>query len=147
MNAVAIMTNAKKKMEKFLDDVNSMLPQLRSVGLSVKDVAVDVGVLPSVRLIVSGSVRSLDPEKIRHLREAHKENRVLTAVLRAVETAVNFKELLRTLAADTVEVHVRLGVLFNVTVHFVPGQEGLGVTALETGGAADSSIPPSAVVA
>jgi len=146
MNLVAIMTNAKKKMEKFLDDVNRMLPQLRGVGLSVKDIAVDIGVLPSVRLIVAGSVRSLDPEKIRHVRESHKENRVLAAVLRAVETAVNFKELLRTLAADTIEVHVRLGVLFSVTVHFVPGQEGLGVTAVDTS-PADSSLPPSAVIA
>lgn|SRR5262245_41233042 len=121
MNIVAMMTNARKKMEKFLDEVNRTLPLLRTAGLSVKDIDVEMGWLPSVRVVVIGSIRQLDPLKIRHLRESHKDNRALSAVLRAVETALNLKSLLGALVADAIEVQATLGLLFGVKVRFIPG--------------------------
>lgn len=123
MNVVAIMTNARKKVEKFLDEVNRMLPLLRTVGLSVRDIDVEMGLLPSINVAIVGSLRAIDPAKIRHLRETHKDNRVLVNILRAVETAVNLKSVLGALAADTVEVRAKLGLLFGVSVRFVPTYE------------------------
>lgn len=122
MNMVAIITNARNKMEKFLDEVNRTLPLLRTAGLSVRDIDVEMGWLPSIRLVVVGSIRQLDPVKIRGLRESHKDNRVLNAVLRAVETAVNFKSLLGAFMADGIEVQATLGVLFSVKARFIPGE-------------------------
>lgn len=125
MKLVAVMTNARKKIEKFLGEVNRTLPLLRTVGLFVKDIDVEMGLLPSVRLVVVGSIRHLDPAKIRRLRESHKDNRVLGAVLRAVETAVSFKSLLGALMADGIEVQATLGLLFSVKARFITG-ESLG---------------------
>jgi hypothetical protein len=147
MNIVAMITNARKKMEKFLDEVNRTLPLLRTAGLSVKDIDVEMGLLPSVRLVVIGSIRQLDPVKIRHLRESHKDNRALSAVLRAVETALNLKGLLGALVADAIEVQATLGLLFGVKVRFIPADSVGRVNPEVVPDVADQLSHPSATLA
>jgi hypothetical protein len=147
MNIVAMVTNARKKIEKFLDEVNRTLPLLRTAGLSVKDIDVEMGWLPSVRLVVVGSIRQLEPVKIRHLRESHKDNRALSAVLRAVETALNLKALLGSLVADAIEVQVTLGLLFSVKVRFIPGDSVGRVTPDVVPDVTDRLSHPSAKLA
>jgi len=146
MSIIAIVTNAKKKFEKYLDDLNRMLPMLKTVGLSLKDIDVDVGILPSASVTVVGSIRNLDPAKIRQLREANKDNRLLSAVLKAVETAVNVKGFLTALKADTIEVHATLGLWFNVNCRFIPSPELVGIV-VPTGDRGPTPTLPSGSVA
>jgi len=81
MKALAVLTNAKKKMDKMLDDFNRALPALKNIGLSVKYFDIDMGLLPEVMAILRGSLEAIDPVKIRHLRESHSENKILGSIL------------------------------------------------------------------
>ena len=47
MKALAVLTNAKKKMDKMLSDFNRALPVLKSLGLSVTNLQIDMGFLPA----------------------------------------------------------------------------------------------------
>jgi hypothetical protein len=119
MNLIAMLTNARKKMEKMLDDLNAALPTMKALGLSVTDVDVKMGLLPSVSATLRGSFKDMDPKKIVHLREGSRDNQVLMAILRALETAANVRSLVRAVVVEGIEVRVKLGLNFSVDVKFV----------------------------
>jgi hypothetical protein len=118
-NLIALLMNAKKKMEKMLDDFNSALPTMKALGLSVTDLDLKIGWLPSVAATLRGSFRDMDAKKIQHLREGSANNKVLLTILRALETAANVRNLVRSIAVEGVEVYVRLGLNFAVDVKFI----------------------------
>jgi hypothetical protein len=109
----------RKKIEKMLDDLNAALPTMKALGLSVTDVDVKMGLLPSVSATLRGSFKDMDPKKIAHLREGSRDNQVLMAILRALETAANVRSLVRAVVVEGIEVRVKLGLNFGVDVKFV----------------------------
>jgi hypothetical protein len=145
MKAADIVINAKKKVEKLLDDVNRILPQLRSVGLSIAGIDVDMGIFPGITVKMVGAVNSIDPVKVRHLRESNPDNKVLVGILRAVETAVNMKDVLRALSADTLEIEAKLGLFPNVSVRFLPSATSLTAMPQVLASAAETGAMPSQV--
>jgi hypothetical protein len=128
MNLISILTNARKRMEKILDDFNTALPTMKALGLSVADLDLRIGWLPSVSARLRGSFKDIDAKKIQHLREGSSNNKVLVSVLRALETASNVKKLVGSIAVEGVEVYLRLGLNFAVDVKFISQTTGLAAT-------------------
>jgi hypothetical protein len=119
MNLIPILMNARKKMEKMLDDFNAALPTMKALGLSVADLDFKIGWLPSVSATLRGSFNDMDAVKIRHLKEGSGDNKVLASILQALEMASNVKNLVRSIVVEGVEVYVRLGLNFAVDVKFI----------------------------
>ena len=119
MNLIPILMNARKKMEKMLDDFNAALPTMKALGLSVADLDLKIGWLPSVSATLRGSFKDMDAVKIRHLKEGSADNKVLASILQALEMASNVKNLVRSIVVEGVEVYVRLGLNFAVDVKFI----------------------------
>jgi hypothetical protein len=115
-------------MEKILDDFNTALPTMKALGLSVADLDLRIGWLPSVSARLRGSFKDIDAKKIQHLREGSSNNKVLVSVLRALETASNVKKLVGSIAVEGVEVYLRLGLNFAVDVKFISQTTGLAAT-------------------
>lgn len=145
MKTADVVSNARKKVEKLLDDVNRILPQLRSVGLNIAGIDVDMGIFPGITVKMVGAVNSIDPVKVRHLRESNQDNKVLGGILRAVETAVSMKNVLRALSADTLEIEAKLGLFPNVSVRFLPSVAPVDATEHIGASAAASGAIPSQV--
>lgn len=116
MDLIALLTNAKKKMEKMVDDFNAALPTMKALGLSVVDLDLNIGWLPSISATLRGAFAEMDVVRIRHLREGSGDNKVQIAILRALETAANVRNLVKAVPIDGVEVQVRLGLNFAVDV-------------------------------
>jgi hypothetical protein len=124
MNIIGLLTNAKKKMDRMLDDFNRALPAMKALGLSVSKLDLKMGWIPSISATLRGSFKDMDAAKIKHLRESQAGNKVLAAMLRALETAANVKTLLQAVVIEGIEVRVRLGLNFGVDVGFIPPASG-----------------------
>lgn len=131
MKALGFLTNAKKKMEKMLDDFNRALPALKSLGLSVTNLQVDMGFLPGIIATLKGSFEDMEPRKIRYLKEGNSENKVLGSILRALESAANIKNLMGELMVYGIQVRVKLGLIPKVEIGFITSKSDASKADIE----------------
>lgn len=131
MKALGFLTNAKKKMEKMLDDFNRALPALKSLGLSVTNLQVDMGFLPGIIATLKGSFEDMEPRKIRYLKEGNSENKVLGSILRALESAANIKNLIGELMVYGIQVRVKLGLIPKVEIGFITSKSDASKADIE----------------
>ncbi len=124
MQFLSILANARKQMEKTVDDFNRALPALKAVGLSVTDFHVRMALLPAVIATLQGSFNDMDSTKIRHLKEGATDNKVLSSILRALETAANIKKFIGGLIVEGIEVRVKLSLFPDVDVGFIVPKSG-----------------------
>lgn len=123
MQFISFVTNAKKKMDKTLDDFNRALPALKGAGFTVNRFTVKMGILPSILTTLRGSLDAIDPVKIKHLRETHQDNKIMVSVLRALETSSNIKGLVPGMEVRGIEVKLKVGIIPDVEVGFLQAGE------------------------
>jgi hypothetical protein len=146
MDLIAVLTSAKKKMEKMVDDFNAALPTMKSLGLSVVDLDLNIGWLPSISVTLRGAFADMDVVRIRHLREGSGDNKVQIAILRALETAANVRNLVKGVPIDGIEVRVRLGLNFAVDVKLLTPADTVTLLPRKALiGAVSDSVPVGAV--
>jgi len=78
-----------------------------------------MGIIPEIGATLTGSVETLDAEKIKKLIEKHQDNKILISILEALRTASNFKELLGELPFKGVQVNVDLSLPPKIAVSFL----------------------------
>jgi hypothetical protein len=104
---------------KALDDVNSAIPVIHALGLDVSGMHVEAGVPPAISAKLVGSVEKVNVAKIKELAQKNGENRVITLLLKTLETAYNLKDQLKELHFKGVEVDVTLGLSPKIDVGFL----------------------------
>jgi len=119
MRMLALLTNAKKKMDKMLDDFNRALPVMKSLGLSVTGFNVKMGLLPAVLATLQGSFKDIDSVKVRHLKEGNSDNKILMSLLRALESASNIKGMVHGLPVEGIQLRLKLSVFPDIDVGFI----------------------------
>jgi len=104
---------------KFVNEFNEALPIVRSLGFTLKDLRVGMGVLPEIGGKLVASTDTIDVKKIKELIEKHPENKTLVAVLKALQAAYNVKQEIGDLPLKGVEIDFTLGLPPRVGVGFV----------------------------
>jgi hypothetical protein len=104
---------------KLVDEFNEALPTFRSLGFSIKDLQVGMGLMPEIGAKLIASTDNIDVKKIKELIDKHAENKTLVAALRGLQAAYNIKQQLGDLPFKDVELDIKLGLPPHVGVAFV----------------------------
>ena len=119
MDFSKIIGGAKAKADKMLQDFNKALPIMKDLGLSVSKVGVDMGILPSVRANLRGSMDSVNKDRILQLMTEHSQNKFVMTILKGLQTAANVQSVVKGIPFKGVDVRLKLGILPNVDVDFI----------------------------
>jgi hypothetical protein len=111
--------NASEVVGKLVDEFNEALPTMRSLGFTIKDLRVGMGLVPEIGAKLVASTDTMDVKKIKELIEKHHENQTLVGALKALELAYNVKEQISDLPVKGVELDVTLGLPPHIGVAFV----------------------------
>ncbi len=107
------------KVNQLLDDFNNALPTIKTLGLSMKNFHIGMGVIPEIETTLSGSVDAIDIKKIQELIQDNPDKKILTSILKALQTAFSAKEKLGDLAFKSVEVVTKIGLPPKISVDFM----------------------------
>ena len=94
---------------KFLDEFNEALPTMRALGFTVKDFHMGMGLIPELSAKLVASVDTINVGRINELIEHHKEQKLLVAVLKALQAAYHVKEQLGETTFKSVQMDITLG--------------------------------------
>jgi hypothetical protein len=110
---------ALAKITESLEEFNKTIPTVKALGLSVKEVRIHTGMVPEITARLTGSVESLDPEKIQELIAKNQDKEFVVLVLRGLQSASHLKEQLAELSFKGVEANLKLGIPPNVAVRLL----------------------------
>ncbi len=99
---------ALEKISQSLDEFNKAIPAIKALGFAVTDLKVGMGAIPEVSAKLTGSVDSIEEEKIEELIGSNQENKFLVTVLKGLQTASNVQHKLGDLGFKGVEAEVKL---------------------------------------
>jgi hypothetical protein len=102
-----------------MDEFNETVPTLRSLGFSVQDLRVGMGFVPEIAAKLIASIDDVEISKVHELADKHKDKKLLSTVLKAVETALNIRQQLGGLKFHGIEVDVTLGLPPHIGVGFI----------------------------
>jgi hypothetical protein len=111
-----VSTTAINRVGRFVREFNDAIPALKSLGFSVTRFTVEVGMMPEIGATLAGSVRALNPGKIRELLQKRSGNKPLAALLHALLISANFKDQLKAMGIRAIELNIALGLPTSVTV-------------------------------
>jgi len=104
---------------KVLDEMNGAIPVIHALGLNISGMHLEAGVPPGISAKLVGAVENVNLAKIKDLAQKNSDNRVIVLLLKALETAYNFKDQLKELQFKGVEVDLTLGLSPKVNVGFL----------------------------
>jgi hypothetical protein len=107
---------ASRKIRGLVREFNAAIPAMKALGFSVSAFSVEVGIAPDIGATLKGSVRALNPRKIRKLIGKYSDNVPLSALLKALLIAAELKDELSDMGIKGVEIDIELGLppLINV---------------------------------
>ena len=117
---------ALQKGQELLHELNDAIPTLKALGLSVSNVSLGMGIVPEIGATLTGSVDTLDPQKIKELIERKRENKTVVAILEALRTAANLKDQLSAVGFKGVKADIRLGLPPKVEVALLTAADPSG---------------------
>jgi hypothetical protein len=113
------LTNAAAEgAGKFLDELNEALPTMRALGFTLRDFRMSMGLIPEVSLQLIASVDTINVAKIDDLIAHHTEQKLLVALLKALQAAYHVKEQLGEKSFRSVEMDITLGLPPKIGVKF-----------------------------
>ena len=104
---------------KIVDEFNELLPTMRALGFTLKDLRVGTGLVPEIGAKLVASTDSIDVKKIKELIEKHQENKTLVAALKGLELAYNIKGQIGDFPFKGVELDFKLGLPPHIGVAFI----------------------------
>ena len=130
MNLTGLLKTVSDAKDKLMeaglvspDTVNYLLQEykraisvLEACGLRVAKCHVTVGVLPEITTSIIGSVDYLEEKRINELLQANQDKKLLTAVLSALLTVANIRQVVDLSSLQEVTVNVTLGIPPKITV-------------------------------
>ena len=110
---------AKEKFDHMLAEFNAALPVLETMGLSLKDFQMGMGIIPEIQAKLVGSLEDIKEDKIDSMVEQYQDNKTLTTVLKALKMAAGIRKRIDGIPFTGIEVGLKLGLPPNVSVGFV----------------------------
>ena len=110
---------AAESVSGYLDEFNQALPTIHALGFTVRNFSVGMGILPEIGATLVASVDDIDAGKLKELAETHKEKRVLSALVKALQAAYNVKQQVPDLPFKGLEVDMKLGLPPHIGVQFL----------------------------
>jgi hypothetical protein len=110
---------AAEGVSGYLDEFNQALPTIQALGFTVQNFSVGMGLVPEVSACLVASVDDIDVDKLTELVDAHKEKRVLVAILKALQAAYNVKKQVPNIPFEGLQVDMKLGLPPHVGVQFL----------------------------
>src|SRR5580693_6850529 len=77
---------------KYLDEFNEALPTMRALGFTIRDFRMSMGLVPELTARLIASVDTINVGRIDELIAHHLEQKLLVALLKALEAAYHVKE-------------------------------------------------------
>jgi len=114
---------------KIVKEFNEALPTMRSLGFTISDLRVGMGLIPEISAKLIASTDTIDVNKINEVIEKHPDNKTLVGVLNALQAAYNIKQEIGDLPLKGVEIAVKLGLPPHIGVGFVSGMPVAKVVA------------------
>src|SRR4051812_23364948 len=79
---------------KLLEEFKEALPTMRSLGFSVQDLRVGMGLVPEIWATLVASADAIDPSKLKELIDKNAEKKILVTALKSLEAAYNIRQQL-----------------------------------------------------
>jgi hypothetical protein len=108
---------AAAHLKDLADDLNERLPALREAGYTLKQVAFELGVTPSVRATFSAAA-DISPERIEAVLEEHKDAKLTATLLRVLYGAYKVQTSIHIVGLKPFDIDVELGVTPAAIVRF-----------------------------
>ena len=99
---------ALEKINQSLDEFNEAIPAIKGLGFAVTDLKVGMGVPPEVSAKLTGTVASIEKEKVQEVIDANQENKFLVTILTGLQTASDVQNKIGDLGFKGVEADVKL---------------------------------------
>jgi hypothetical protein len=100
----------KAKIDETLEEFKKATDLFGRFGFKVGKFKVGMGALPEITTSVSGSLEGIQLENIRQLIEDHKDNKLLTSMLKALVTAKEVRDRVELPYFTGAKLDVKLGV-------------------------------------
>jgi hypothetical protein len=100
----------KAKIDETLEEFKKATVLFGKFGFKVGKFKVGMGALPEITTSVSGSLEGVQLENIRQLIEDHKDNKLLTSMLKALVTAKEVRDRVELPYFTGAKLDVKLGV-------------------------------------
>jgi hypothetical protein len=104
------------QVDEVLRQVNEALPLMETLGLSVDDMSIKMGMPPEFNASIIGSVEALDEQRLGELATSVGDNKLAASLVEALRTAAIFKEKLKKTSFKGVKLDVKLGLLPSIHV-------------------------------
>jgi hypothetical protein len=104
---------------RMLDEFNEVLPTMRALGFTVKNLHVGMGLLPEVGATLVATTDTIDEKKLVELIEKHAEKKLLVTALKGLYAAYNIKREIPDVPLKGVRLDLTLGLPPRVNVSFV----------------------------
>jgi hypothetical protein len=103
---------------RYLDEFNEALPTMRALGFTIRDFRMGMGLIPEVMCKLIASMDTVSMDKIQELITKHSEQKLLIALLKALEAACHMREQLGEASFKSVEMELTLGLPPRIAVGF-----------------------------
>ena len=110
---------AEGKIDSLMAALDETLVNVKTLGLTLKDLEMGSGIVPSVTATLQGSVNAVDPVRLGTMIEEHPENEILQTTLKLLRTAVRYKDRLSVFDLKGIELGIKLGFPPNVSMRFI----------------------------
>ena len=101
---------AKAKIDESLEEFKKATDLFGKFGFKVGKFKVGMGALPEITTSVSGSLEGVQVENIKQLIEAHKDNKLLASMLKALVTAKEIRDRVELPYFTGAKLDIKLGV-------------------------------------
>ena len=117
--AVSLEGAAGEQIDQLLDQLKNALPDMQSIGLTIKDLRVGMGVVPEIEAKLTGSVDALDEGKIQKMIESKGDNKIMVVVLKGLQAAAQMSAQLADLGFKGVQADLKLGIPPKISISFL----------------------------
>jgi len=97
-----------EKINESLDEFNEAIPAIKGLGFAVTDLKVNLGPVPEVSAKLTGTVASIEKEKVQEVIDANQDNKFLVTIMKGLQTASNVHTKLGDLGFKGLEADVKL---------------------------------------
>ena len=104
---------------KMVEEFNQALPIMRSLGFTVEDLRVGMGLVPEIGAKLVASLEAVDVNKIQQMIDQHAENKTLAGALKALLAAHNIRQQIADIPFKGIQIDVTLGLPPKIEVGFV----------------------------
>ena len=110
---------AAEKVDKLVAEFNEAIPAIKGLGFSINNFHMGMGIIPEIRATLVGRLKDVNTEKVAELLEKYPDKKLLSSMLKGLQSALNMKNMFETLPCKGIAMDVTLGVPPNLSIDFV----------------------------